>query len=98
MYRLLSGPIAVVFVLSSLIDVVCADTFYVSPTGDDRNSGTSESQPFGVVQHAIDRMQAGDTLVVLNGVYTGTLKLKSGITIKGRNPRIQVLGWYGSKG
>ena len=87
MYRLLSGPIAVVFVLSSLIDVVCADTFYVSPTGDDRNSGTSESQPFGVVQHAIDRMQAGDTLVVLDGVYTGTLKLKSGITIKGRNPR-----------
>ena len=90
MFRSLSGPIAVIaaiIVFSSVIDVACADTFYVSPTGDDRNSGTSESQPFGVVQHAIDRMQAGDTLVVLNGVYTGTLQLKSGITIKAKNPR-----------
>lgn len=71
--------------------IVCATasaaTYYVSPEGNDRNSGTSEDRPFRVVQHAIDRMQAGDTLVVLDGVYSGTLKLKSGITIQAKNPR-----------
>jgi len=45
--------------------IVCATasaaTYYVSPEGNDRNSGTSEDRPFRVVQHAIDRMQAGDT-------------------------------------
>jgi hypothetical protein len=73
--------------------IVCATatasaaTYYVSPAGNDRNSGTSEDKPFRVVQHAVDQMSAGDTLVVLDGVYTGTLKLKSGITIRAQNPR-----------
>ncbi|MFC1763503.1 right-handed parallel beta-helix repeat-containing protein [Planctomycetota bacterium] len=73
--------------------IVCATatasaaTYYVSPAGSDRNSGTSEDQPFRVVQHAVDRMHSGDTLVVLDGIYTGTVKLKSGITIKAQNPR-----------
>jgi len=64
-----------------------AATYYVSPSGNDGNSGTSEDRPFRVVHHAVDRMQAGDTLVVLDGVYTGFLRLKSGITIKAKNPR-----------
>jgi len=64
-----------------------ADTYYVSPSGSDANSGTFEDQPFQMVQHAIDTMKAGDTLVVLDGVYTGTMKLKSGITIQAKNPR-----------
>ena len=40
-----------------------------------------------MVQHAVDAMKAGDTLVVLDGVYTGMLKLKSGIRIQAKNPR-----------
>ena len=40
-----------------------------------------------MVQHAVDAMKAGDTLVVLDGVYTGMLKLKSGITVRAQNPR-----------
>jgi hypothetical protein len=32
-------------------------------------------------------MKTGDTLVVLDGIYTGTLNLKSGITIRAKNPR-----------
>ena len=64
-----------------------AATYYVSPAGNDSNAGTSEERPFRVVQHAIDRMQAGDALVVLDGIYTGRLKLKSGTTITAKNPR-----------
>jgi len=66
---------------------VSAATYYVSPTGADSNPGTSTAQAFCVVQTAIDQMTAGDTLVVMDGVYAGTLKLKSGITIKAKNPR-----------
>ena len=64
-----------------------AATFYASPAGDDANSGSSEGQPFEKVQHAIDQMGDGDTLMLLDGIYTGTLKLKSGITLKAKNPR-----------
>ena len=66
---------------------VFAATYYVAPTGDDAHTGTSAEQSFRVVQNAIDQMASGDTLVVLDGVYTGTVKLKSGITIKAQNPR-----------
>jgi hypothetical protein len=61
--------------------------YYVSPEGDDKNLGTSEQQPFRVVQHAIDKMSKGDTLIVLEGNYFGTVTLKSGITIQAKNPR-----------
>ena len=64
-----------------------ADTYYVSPSGSDTNTGTSETESFQMVQHGIDKMKAGDTLVVLDGFYTGTLKLKSGITVRAKNPR-----------
>ena len=66
---------------------VNATDYYVSTAGSDANSGTSTAQPFCVVQTAIDQMKAGDTLVVLDGVYTGTVKLKSGITLRAKNPR-----------
>ena len=64
-----------------------AAVYYVSPEGDDAHPGTSVEQPFRVVQHGIDRMKAGDTLVVMDGVYAGTVELKSGITLRARNPR-----------
>jgi len=73
-------------------------TYYVSPGGDDSNPGTSEDDAFRVVQHAIDQMAPGDTLIVMDGLYAGTLRLKSGIRIKARNPRraifsgVEVLG------
>ena len=79
-------------VFTIAIAIVCttiarADTYYVSPTGSDANTGTSETKPFQMVQYGVDKMKAGDTLVVLDGIYTGTLKLKSGITIRAKNPR-----------
>ena len=64
-----------------------AATFYVSPLGDNDNTGASEESPFQTVQFAIDQMDTGDLLIVLDGFYTGTLKLKSGINIRAKNPR-----------
>ena len=70
-----------------LCTTLTAATFYVSPEGDNSNNGRTESNSFKVVQYAIDQMKAGDTLVVLDGFYTGTIKLKSGITIQAKHPR-----------
>ena len=76
------------FIISGLASVhLGADTWYVSPGGSDRNSGRSPDQAFQVVQHAIDQMSSGDTLVVMDGFYQGRVNLKSGITIKAENPR-----------
>ncbi|WNC68209.1 right-handed parallel beta-helix repeat-containing protein [Thalassotalea nanhaiensis] len=67
--------------------IIKGTTLYVSPMGNDSNSGKSEQQPFKKVQHAVEQMSSGDTLIVLDGLYTGTLALKSGITIRAKNPR-----------
>ena len=45
-------------------------TYYISPGGDDDDSGTSRSAPFRSFGHAIDRLDPGDLLVVMNGTYT----------------------------
>ncbi|MFC2090024.1 putative Ig domain-containing protein [Bacteroidota bacterium] len=76
---------AIIFLI--LCTSLSATKYYVSPSGDNNNSGTSEDLPFQIVQFAIDQMTAGDTLIILDGLYTGTLQLKSGITIKAKNPR-----------
>jgi len=77
-----------VFILQLIIFLsVSATTYYVSPLGDNAYNGKSEDKPFKVVRYAINQMTVGDTLIVLDGFYTGTLKLKSGITIRAKNPR-----------
>jgi len=62
-------------------------TYYVSPLGNNNEQGTLIEKPFQTVQYAIDKMSSGDTLVVLDGEYSGTEALKSGITIQAKNPR-----------
>jgi hypothetical protein len=103
-YRTIRVATQGVFVLPLLVGLAVADpleqhepavggvTHYVSPGGDDGNPGTSEDKPFRVVQHAIDQMAPGDTLIVMDGFYTGKLKLKSDITIRAKNPRKAIFG------
>lgn len=66
---------------------VSATTYYVSPSGSNNYKGKSEDAPFQVVQYAIEHMKSKDTLVILDGFYTGILHLKSGITIRAKHPR-----------
>lgn len=71
-------------------------TYYVSPDGDDKNSG-STSSPFKTISKGIEKMNAGDTLLLRGGTYHERLDLtKSGdtsnyFTIKaypGENPTL----------
>jgi hypothetical protein len=45
-----------------------AATYYVSPDGQDANTGT-EGKPFHTIQKAADLARAGDTVIVRGGVY-----------------------------
>lgn len=59
-----------VMILSCWPADVWAATYYVAPRGSDSNSGLSASAPFATLQKAADTATAGDTVLVLNGVYT----------------------------
>jgi hypothetical protein len=47
-----------------------AGTWHVSPAGDDAATG-SASAPWKTIQHAADRVQPGDTVVIHAGTYAG---------------------------
>ena len=70
---------------------IFAKTYYVSPSGSNSNGGKCEKQAFLEIQYAIDQMKSGDKLIILDGFYTETLVIKSGITIEAKNPRKVVI-------
>src|ERR1039458_2314061 len=52
-----------------------AATFYVSPQGSDRNSGRSvgPDKALQTIQAAVDKLQPGDTCLILGGTYRETV-------------------------
>jgi parallel beta-helix repeat protein len=54
-------------------------TYYVAPppTGDDGNDGSAGS-PWATLQHAVDTVQPGDTILVQSGTYAGARIEQSG--------------------
>lgn len=50
--------------------VSTATTYYVSATGNDRNSGLTTSSAFRTIQRAADLTRPGDTVLIMNGEYT----------------------------
>jgi parallel beta-helix repeat protein len=58
-------PAAVVVCLATAAE---AETYYVAPGGDDGAAG-SEAAPWRTLQHAADRVQAGDVVRVRPGAY-----------------------------
>ena len=59
-----------------------APTVYVAPTGSDHNPGTA-SAPFATVQHAVDTVHAGGTVLLRGGVYAQRVVLQNatGVTV-----------------
>lgn len=67
-------------------------TYYISPTGNDSNSGTTETQAWATFNHAWPYLYPGDTLIMLDGTYYQTLRpnIRNGqpgkyITVKAKN-------------
>ncbi len=46
-----------------------ATSYYISPSGDDKNDGTSESTPFASLATAQSKVKAGDVVNILPGTY-----------------------------
>lgn len=53
-----------------LASTASASTWHVSSTGSDTAAGT-DTAPWRTIQHAADRVQPGDTVIVHAGTYTG---------------------------
>src|SRR6476659_4486632 len=68
--RLFARPLSVLFFLTGVI-TAHATTYYVAPTGNDANSGTSPAVPFLTIQKCIGSMTAaGDVCTVADGTYS----------------------------
>ncbi|MBN3906140.1 MAG: right-handed parallel beta-helix repeat-containing protein [Nostoc sp. NMS1] len=85
-------------------------TYYVSVTGNDKNSGLSNSSAFRTIQKAANLTNPGDTVLIMNGVYrnanpngqvvsiTRSGKANAWIKFKaypGHRPKIKHNGWNG---
>jgi parallel beta-helix repeat protein len=66
--------LAMIFCLSADAD---AGTFYVATTGNNNNPGTA-LQPWLTLQHAVDTIMPGDTILVESGTYAGCRIERSG--------------------
>ncbi|MDZ8187875.1 MAG: right-handed parallel beta-helix repeat-containing protein [Nostoc sp. ChiSLP02] len=93
----------------TLISAIGGTTFYVSGSGNDRNSGLSPSSAFRTPQRAANLTKPGDTVLLMNGVYKNSNSgavltiTRSGssngwIAYKaypGHSPKIEFDGWHG---
>src|SRR5215471_8962154 len=69
MKRLFISLLAVAACLC-LFNSAQANTFYVATTGKDSNTG-AQAQPWLTLQHAVDNINPGDTILVESGTYAG---------------------------
>jgi len=67
-------------------------TYYVSPSGDDSNSG-DENSPWRTISHAINLISAGERIFVKNGTYEEHLY----INIKGTSEKYIIIEGEDSK-
>ncbi len=61
---------AVTAALALSAGITPADTYYVRTSGSDGNSGTSPSQAWASIEHAVENVSAGDVVYVGAGTYT----------------------------
>src|ERR1700674_1072763 len=58
------------FLVALSASICSAATFYVSPQGNGGHAGTAQ-QPWATLQHAVDTIAPGDTILVQTGTYAG---------------------------
>jgi parallel beta-helix repeat protein len=76
--RSFSIPLFILSVIICLSTDAVADTFHVATTGNNSNPGTA-AQPWRTLQHAVDTINPGDTILVNSGTYVGCRIESSGL-------------------
>jgi hypothetical protein len=80
-----------IFILSSMPISAANNLWYVATTGSDTTGDGSIESPFATIQHGIDVTSNNDTVVVLEGRYTGAGNRNlnffgKAITVRSRDP------------
>ena len=70
--------------VSFTTEASCTAVCYVSPSGDDSNSGNADS-PFATIQHAVTAVQSGGTVHVAAGTYNENVHITQPVTLLGAN-------------
>ena len=94
----------------SIQNILRSKTYYVSGTGNDNNNGVSNSSPLRTIQKAANLTRPGDTVLVMNGVYSNSYPTGNVLTITragtptgwirykaypGHHPKLKFNGWNG---
>ena len=100
--------LTIISVLVLTITSIAQANYYVSPSGDNNNSGLSLSEAWQTIQKTADELQAGDTVFIKSGTYNErVIPANSGnennyityIAFPGDAPVIDgtgiTLGWWG---
>ena len=72
--------IVVALVICFIPALATAETWYVSPDGDDTNDG-SEASPWRTISHTVDEATAGDTIKVMDDGVESTYDYVENITV-----------------
>ncbi len=65
--------VIILFLLSLSLNCVSAAVYYISPTGSDSSGVGTSANPWATLTRAFTGMAGGDTLIIRNGTYIGTL-------------------------
>lgn len=79
-------------IVTLLATTVAAATYYVTPSGDDANSG-SDTAPWRTIQHAANNAAPGDTIQVAPGDYQGSIVSQTSGTAATRIRFVSTQSW-----
>lgn len=84
--------------MSAIVAVHCmaATTWYVSTSGNDSNTGKSQSAAFRTIQKAADNASNGDTVLVGDGAYVPNSTSKYGVINSDKRITIKSINGYAS--
>ena len=60
---------------SDIVQTITGDTYYVSSSGSDSNTGKSESEALGSISTGIEKLQPGDGLIIEAGTYSEKISI-----------------------
>jgi len=85
-WKIVLITIVAVLFFAGFTAIASADTYYVATTGDDGIGDGSSGNPWRTIQHAVNTITEGNTIIVRDGTYTENVYVnKPHLTIRSEN-------------
>ena len=85
-WKIVLTTIVTVLFFAAFTAVASADTYYVATTGDDDIGDGSSGNRWRTIQHAVNTITDGNTIIVRDGTYTENVNVnKPHLTIRSEN-------------